>query len=505
MKKIALLALLLSAVNAKAQPTYPGEGDVLNYRLAGFTAAKQANAAKYLFEVAEYTTNNKGKDIPVNVLQQMSDSNRAILMLPAFDRGYIWRVNYLDAKEKIIGTTPYIHFRTGKYPTIDTGKYRLAILDSATHHDDLFIIMDFSSVIYDLKGNAVWYLPDVPLIPEKNLEMRCIQPTRDGTFTATCNLDAFELSYNGQLLWQAPNDGKVNGTNKENYHHEVVKLSNGNYMMAGFGFSMEKVPEHQNKWSAVPDSGKLEKRADGYYRRIKTDNIIEYNKNKDVVWQWRALDHFSHDEFFQKRAHGSNIDMHMNAFFFDEPNQVLYISFRNTDEILKVAYPSGKILKRFGAVWINDSTMSEDRLFHGQHCITRENDGKILLFNNNTNRDFPKRSVATPVSHIAVFRETNDKNGLAPVWDFPCDIDTNASTYCATGGSVTRLDDGCILANMGSAGRIFIVTPDKKIAWNAIAYTGDGNNTWHLLGQYRVNFITRKQLEKFVFAGMPQR
>lgn len=495
-----LLFTILLTKNGLAQ-IFPAEGDVLNYRLAGFTTIKDTKAEKYIFEISEYELQPDGKIKETWAIQQTSDSFRTIAMLPGFASTCRWRVTLEDKRGKKIYTTDYVNFTTGKYPTIDTSKYRLRIIDSATHHDDLFVIIDNSFVIYDLKGIPVWYLPDVPLKAGKDIEMRCIKPTKDGTFTAVGDLEAFEFDYNGKTTWKGPNDGKVNGSDKENYHHEMVKLRNGNYLVAGLGFSMEKIPPSTDKQSMrMIDSGKIKKRADGYYRRIRTDNLIEYNSKNEVVWSWRALDHFDHNEFFQVREHGVNIDMHMNSFFFDEDRNVIYATFRNTDELIKIEYPSGKILARYKDIWIDDTTKSENTLFRGQHCVVVGADKRLYLYDNNTSRIHPKSpSYNSTISHICIFSETATKTGLKKDWNFSCDVDSQTAWYNGSGGSVCVLDDGCILAGMGDASRAFIVTPNKNVAWNAIIENGDGNDVWYLLKPYRVNYITRKELESFIF------
>ncbi|MCB0697824.1 MAG: aryl-sulfate sulfotransferase, partial [Chitinophagaceae bacterium] len=198
---------------------------------------------------------------------------------------------------------------------------------------------------------------------------------------------------------------------------------------------------------------------------------------------------------------GLNTDMHLNAFDFDEKNKVIYMSFRNTNEIVKIAYPSGKILNRYGDIWINDSTLSDKRMFYGQHCVRKSDNGRLYMFNNNSNpmllMSGPERMKS--VSKVSVFEEDSSKSGLKKVWEFTCDIDTFAEAHGGAGGSVEELPDGCLLVSMGSASRIFIVDPKKKLVWNVLPQSGDANNNWYPLGQYRATYLTREELEKFIF------
>lgn len=486
-----ICCLLSAAVYSQIRP---GEGDILNYRLTGFSVPANDKAVAYHFEVSEYEILNNVETF-INITRQQSDSNCTIIMLPSFGKQYAWRVTYINQKGKVLKTTPYYHFSTGTYVTIDSSKYRMLVIDTATHHDDIFIISDNISVIYDLKGNPVWYLPDVELLKQKDMQLRCLKPTKDGTFTAVSDLEAFELDYNGKIVWQAPNDGKVSGNAKESYHHEFTKLDNGHYMVAGFQSTMEKIPADYKLKPGMIQPGIIEERSDGLYRKTKSDNLIEYDKNKNVVWKWKSLEHFELKDFFRRSAKGINIEMHMNAFWFDQQNNVIYISFRNNNEIVKIEYPSGKILNKYGSnTDINDK--GNNRLFYGQHNIIAANN-RLYLFNNNSYNHIRTGEPEHKISHISVFEELPGGK-LKNVWDFPCNIDTYADAYGVGGGSISLLDDGCILAGTGSASRAFIVSPEKKIVWNAVLQAVEGTN-WTPLGPYRVNYITRKDLEKFIF------
>ncbi len=503
MCRFILITFCILFANQTIAQEFPKENDTLNYRLAGFCTQPMANAKHYLFEIADPALPQK-QSLPAVILSKKSDTSRAVILLPSFDKEYMWRVKYLNKKSKVIKTTPFIRFRTGYYTTIDTNLYRMLIFDSATR-DDIYLVMDYTTVIYNLKGEPVWYLPGINLVPDKNMQMRDVKPTHDGTFTATSHFGAYEFNYNGKKLWEAPNDGKVSGDTSEAYHHEFTKLKSGNYMVAAAQKKDMKIPSAYKIKQEFIESGLFTKRGDNYYREVPTDNLIEYNSSGEVVWYWKATEHFTEADFIRTRDYGANsldVDMHLNSFFFDEENKVVYLSFRNMDEIVKIEYPSGKILKRYGAIWLNDSTKSDQRLFYGQHCIYKTPNGRIYLFNNNTNRKLmmdEKARENTP-SHVCILEETATKTGMKKIFDFSCDIDTNAKKHGGAGGSVAVLADGAMLVNMGSAGRVFIVGEDKKIILNALPQSADANRNWYNLGQYRVNFINKTDIEKFIFS-----
>lgn len=505
-KKVALLVCCVLAIipNTVIAQLFPNEGDTLNYRLAGFSALPHDKAVRYRFEIADPDAPLVNFQ-PAVIASTLADTYRAIITLPAFNKSYLWRVSYIGKRNKLIASTPYISFSTGYYPSIDSNLFRLKILDSANHHHDVFFIVDYTAVIYDINGSPVWSLPGISLAHDKTLNVRDIKSTNDGTFTATSNHTAYEFDYNGKIIWQAPDDGKVNGDTSEYYHHEFTKLSSGNYMVAGMQHILLEVPK-EKLTEIQKQSDLFEIRNGRFYRRIPTDNLIEYNSKKEVVWSWKAADHFGEQDFFRSgdyTAFGLSLDLHLNSFYFDEKERVIYISFRNLNQVIKIEYPSGRIIRRYGAVWLNDGTKDEDSLFYGQHCVFKK-DEKIYLFNNNTN----KKGMITDstkwnnISHVSIFNENDTKTGLHKSWDISCDIDTQTSWHGGAGGSVAPMDDGCILVSMGSAGRIFIVDKNKRIVWNTIPQGADGGRNWYTIGPYRVNFINKSELEKIIMVPL---
>lgn len=500
MRNIYLLTILLFACGLYTYgQTFPAEGSVLNYRLAGFTTEPDSKAAYYHFEVARIQNEEVGEVI----ISQTENTHKAIITLPAFGENYAWRATLLNQKKKTIKKTSYIRFKTGQYVTVDTNQYKLIIVNNDVADSDLYVLMDYTTVIYNLKGEALWYLPDIKPVDDKHLQMRDVKATPFGTLTATTHSGAFEFDYNGKVLWQAPNTGEVSGDTSENYHHEFSRLDNGNYMVAGAGTRHMKVPENYKIKPEFIASGLFEKREDGYYRTVPTDNLIEYNSKKEVVWSWKSIDHFGVQDFFRQRNYGSNgldVDMHMNSFHFNEKDSTIYLSFRNMDEIVKIAYPSGKIMNRYGEIK-GDSSKRDEHLFYGQHCIGRNNNGDIYIFDNNTNRKLMMTDSgrASVVSRALILKETESENGVDITWSFSCNIDTLTDKHGAAGGSLDVLPNGNILVSMGSAGRLFIVTPDKKVVWNALPMSGDVNNNWYKIGPYRARILTKKQIEKIIY------
>lgn len=501
---IFLVLILLVFLGGKSSAQIiPKDYDTLNYRLVGFSVPENTEANLYQLEVYDYLAQDDG-DIETLVVKKSSKSNRFIEVVPEFGRNYRWRVKYIH-KMKVVDSTEYHYFSTGYSPVVDTNKFRMKIIKPANVAEDMYIMVDYISVLYDLQGNPLWYLPDITVAKDKAIQMRDVKATHDGTFTAASGMGAYEFDYNANRLWVAPNDGKVSGDTTEYYHHEFTKLSNGHYMICGHKNVYMQLPA--DKLNEKSMSSKLvEKGDDGnYYIKAKTGTLIEYDSKGNVVWRWLSEDHFSKKYFFRESRFlsGINTDMHLNGFEFDEKNSVIYMSYRNTNQVVKIAYPSGKILGYYGMDIENETSEEGPSPFYGQHCIRKAADGRLYLFNNNTQKFDLGSNVTEPernTSYVTIFEEGGTEYGGIKVdWEFSCDIDSYALAGAGAGGSVYMLDDKSVLTSMGGASRIFIVSPEKEILWNVIPESSDANGNWQSLGQYRTSYIYKKDIEKYIF------
>lgn len=89
-----------------------------------------------------------------------------------------------------------------------------------------------------MNGKPVWYLP--AQLAENN-NVRDIKLTRHGTITYVIDeLGVYETNYNGNIVWQGPNNGVVSKDRLEHYHHEFTRLNNGDYMALAQNFQYWK-------------------------------------------------------------------------------------------------------------------------------------------------------------------------------------------------------------------------------------------------------------------------
>ena len=500
--QFVIIPIFLNALSAQI---IPKNHDTLNYRLVGFSFPANKNATAYQLELysnsATTDKNTKADKAGMLIFSKQYTENQVIETVPEFNKSYKWRVLY-KKKNTFIDSSDYFFFRTGYSVTIDSSKYRIKIIKNSLGNDNQLFILDFISVMYGTDGQPLWYLPDIPLVTDKNIQIRDLKPTIDGTFTAVSSIGAYEFDYNGNVIWRAPNNGKISGDTSEFYHHEFTKLSSRNYMVCGRENAIRKIPSFDHiKIDTLINRGTIIKNNDGGYSiNITAGTLIEYDSNGNIVWHWKSSVHCSDSDFFRKsrRPSGVNTDMHLNSFWFDETNKFIYLSFRNTNEIMKIEYPAGTIIARYNGVSPNGGN-----LYLGQHSIRKTADGKLYLFNNNLkmadfSNDLNYKNQQT--SYITILEETTGPDAhLKKLWEYSCDIDTFALPGAGVGGSVEMLPDNSILASMGAAGRIFIVTQDKRLLYNSVPQAKDENGKWGFIGQYRTSSLRKEELKKFIF------
>jgi hypothetical protein len=168
--------------------------------------------------------------------------------------------------------------------------------------------------------------------------------------------------------------------------------------------------------------------------------IQELDKNKNVIFQWRAIDHFNMTDGLGTTLTGASVDpFHCNAIEMDQDGNIL-LSTRYLSEITKIDIETGNIIWRLGGInnqfdFVNDTTG-----FSWQHDIIRLPNGDITLMDNGNQHDPPfSRAVEYKLDEI-------DKTATL-VWQFRHTPDvSNPFT-----GSVQRLTDGNTLIGWGGA------------------------------------------------------
>lgn len=498
-KALSILFFLAISLKGSSQ-VFPVEGSAVNYRIVGFSYQQLPKAAEYKIEIAKGSY-SKADSFKRNIINSVvTKEQRKILEVPVFGEQYTWRVVYGSKQKK--DSTPLYHFRTRAHEHVDTNKLHLRILQPAAKQisKDYYVAVDAGGVIYDLMGNPVWFIPDTNGIGGY---VGALKFTKDSTITFLYGKINCEINYNADILWKTPNTGKVSGDTLggELYHHEFTKLSNGHFMGLGTQmFASKQIITPDTTFFAfanIRDSiGK------NNYKIGKYGTIIEYDQQGNVVWSWKTLDYLMGTDFSYYRSSDSErrFDAHDNAFFFDEKNKCIYLGFRNLSRILKIDYPSGKVLATYGEIFKPGTVSTATGVLCNQHSINKTKEGYLYIFNNHscTGRD----SLPT----VVILKEPEAPGGsFKKIWEYTCTIDTLYPPYTpkifASGGNAVELPDNSFFVCMGGAySKMFIVTRDKKILWNALPERFmESDNKWTNSHEYRVNIISRKDLEGLIW------
>jgi len=518
-KLYGLITLLLSISTGLIAQVFPKEGSNLNYRIIGFSFPDQQKAVKYQVRIAPAYYNNQDSFLRKITLTFNSTTNRIIETVPAFGTQYTWRVTYFSGNGATVNS-PLYHFSTGTIPAVNTSETRLRITNKAKKYASAYILTDDVNVMYDMKGNPVWYLPVIKQEDSIVLLGRDIKLSPRGTITFLANMNIYEVNYDGKILWQGPEKGIINKKNTADYyHHQLSRLNNGHYMALISPFS----PAVQNnKWESSDRSSYSP------LQRASFGSIAEYDSTGKVVWSWQSFSYFRnfspqqlesyfYDEDKQVR---SSVDVHLNAFYFDEKESVVYLSFKNISTIIKVKYPEGKVLAAYGNLSQPPGATLQNSLFCGQHSCNISVDGDLYLFNNNT------CNASSPPTVVKMKLPATANDTLKKIWEYQCSFFEKSSdgtgfshfpttinaaqnkgkalftTKFTAGGNVTELPDRSMFISIsGNSGRALIVGPDHNIIWSAVSERyASGNKKWLANDLYRISIIpSPKDLEQLIW------
>ena len=490
---------------------FPAEGSKLNYRVVGLSFLSKKGADNYVIQIA--TGNCNSIDSFNNNIVRTIDSkkNKTIVEVPSFGCNYTWRVTYNIGKKNFPEKTLH-HFST--LPLPETGKQRrLRVLQPVDkNHKDAYVFLDSYKELFDMNGEPVWFISDDTSGNAGKLTgglIRDLKISPQGTITFLGeNQGGYEINYNDDLLWKTPDDGKVSGEKTESFHHEFTRLSNGHYMILGqeTGLWNHRLPSPDSSFEIIPLSAKVKRGANAQETQVPLGTVIEYDQDGNVVWYWKSSDYFRHSDIYY---HKEGITVHENAFFFDEKNKAIYVSFRDISRIVKVKYPEGNVIDVYGENFTKNSGRTTNELFYFQHSVRKSNKGYLYLYDNNTliAGNFPK---------ILKLEEPQTPGGdLKEIWEYDCtgegvlpeedhqlnkkSPDKNHIYDFQSGGNVIELPDDCFFVNMsGKYDKVFILNPNKEILWSAIPEEWDSKG-WHITPQYRASIISNKEMEALVW------
>ncbi len=492
-----LTLLLLLATHTLLAQTFPGERGKLNYRLIGFILEDLPTTAKYEIEVATDSVSTEAAFKKNRIVHQAGATCKMLAEVPAFGKRYTWRGTYTDNKGKAVKTA-FIHFSTLPGATVDTSNIRLRVTLPATTYKDAYVFSDITRAMYNMKGEPVWFLPQMGNAGPDKTVVRDLKLSPRGTITLLLNDHPYEIDYNGLVMWDGPDNGKVSGGVKENYHHEFTRLADGNYVVMGTETLRCRLNPAKDSLPVIASGGAAADTTQGVYRRIPFGTIIEYTPYNEVAWSWKASDFFrqaSLQPYIKPSMHG--YALHENAFFMDKANGALYVSSKHYSLVIKINYPE----KTLAGIYGSKAASQQPGLFCEQHSCRISQKGYLYLFNNN-------ECNPEDVPSVAMYSEDSlAEGGLQKVWEYKCPVkavykESRKKFAATTGGNVAELPDNSIFASLCTPySNMFIVNQDKKLLWEAVLEKKEQvSGQWEPLPQYRASIVASPtELNKLIF------
>ena len=493
-----LLIFLMVSLGLQAQ-VLPKEGSVLNFRLAGFTTGAGRDSNGYILEIAKgyFNSSDSFKKRVFKVVNSKTD--RFFIELPSFGTPYTWRIS--TAHNTASATKAVLHhFSTGVVPNVDTAIARLRILKSAVAYQGAYVFVESSKALYNMDGAPVWYLPSN--FGDEQKKIRDFKLTPQATITFLSGDMIYEVNGNGSKLWQGPNKGEVSGDTAEFYHNEFTRMPNGHYWALGRE-NVTVASELPRRYEMKPLALDPKKKPDSTNSMRVTlpfATLIEYDENGKIVWSWRAAKYYAaNDRYFYKvKGELAGLDFHDNAFYFDNNNKVIYLSFKNTSSVVEIGYPEGNVIRSIGELSKPYASTRIGTLFTGQHNCGISRKGYLMIFNNND---------TIGVTQPSVQLWQVPKSGSLPakkIWEYRCTIEDPAPFaarqnfsgvfYQTSGGSVMDISDSSLFVCMNDVySKMFIINLNKEILWSGVAETWNSEEKrWQTSTQYRSSIVTDK-------------
>lgn len=437
---------------------FPQDGAVLNFTHILFDFETQLNTTEYELQIA------MDKNDFNQTLVFSKKINKPTYLVEdtilSFGGTYFWRVNYYEKGKK----THVSYIRKFKIHLPDfllKTQQEINIKKNLKgQHLGGYIFIDSYGILINRAGKIVWYHPHY--ITKKKLkrdlnreQFRVLMLQKNGNLLFLSKHERFpvlvqafnemyETTIDGEEIWHAPDDGAISGKRLEYYHHDFYKTSYGNYIIMG----ESRIPKlHPEKGDTI---------------KSRNLTLIEYNSRGNVVWAWESNQEYFKDKQYLEKNIVVDDPTHANALFYDEKNDLIYVSFRNISQILKLKKSTKEVLDTYGKKHQHIGARTGDGIFYYQHAPKIINEDTMIIFNNMFG-DPVKTDVNSKIT-ILKLPKTNE-DAIEIVWEYELNYhDHIGDIYHAhRKGDVDVLSNGNILAALGSVPYVIELAGDTPV------------------------------------------
>lgn len=242
-----------------------------------------------------------------------------------------------------------------------------------------------------------------------------------------------ELDWNSKVLWEYKDDLMT---------HSFDVLPNGSIVY--------------DRWEKAPEDF-TEKVVGGFPKNVIpvwTNSVVEVNRDKKKVWEWQMPDHLNPEEFKLAAATPKWDWAHVNSVKYVADNPINHkpaflVSARHLSTAMFIDIESKDVLWR-----------SPAGMFSYQHDATYLSNGHVMVFDNGFNRED-----GNPILLSRVVEVDPLTNHIAWEYKGGDSLGEQAALESSIMGGANRLPNGNTLITISTQGKIFEVTPDKKVVW----------------------------------------
>lgn len=291
-----------------------------------------------------------------------------------------------------------------------------------------------SAVIIDHLGNIVWYQPfkkgvKVSHWTDKQTVLCIVGPE---AIPSSGGDEIVEVNMAGETVMQLQ-QGK--GDMDKLVHHEVNKDDSGNIYALTFD---KRVMDLSSVGGAKNDT-------------VHADGIVVFDPKGKKIWEWSAIDYLEPLKDPAILKHKKDM-VHANSVFKLKDGDFL-VSFRDLNQVWRVAYPSGKLVWKFGDN--GDYPLDSLDHFSAQHFAHINQDNQLMILDNGIKR----KQTRAMAFNINAENKTANKQ---------LDIDLPKEYYSTAKGNASIFNNNQVLFSLTDP-RCFLITDRKgEILWKVL-------------------------------------
>lgn len=432
MKKIIFIISLVTIMYS--QNIIPNQSSILNHTQIFFKWPQISHSASYQIKIY----NNE--DIYISY----SNKNSVILDNFNWDSLYFWEVCGFDEFENMIDCSEQFTFTISSLPNNYPDTVNILANDSLQYKLGITVV-DYESLGFSVAlnqmGTPVWFANPNNF---DNSKIWASEFLSNGNILGFSPGRGYEFDLNSNIIFETPDIFPM--------HHWIHKTKNNSYFFINAETQFKNCPIEcsDDMPSIIPWQG---------------DKFIEIDKDGNILWEWSSFDYIDENEYdpIWVEAYISSWNFggspsfdwtHSNSIFYDDIDDIVYVSIRNLSRIIAIDYSSKEILWNLGnSNFMNEIFFEDDFAFSHQHSVQKALNNSLIFFDNGRNH----------VPELSRCVEIEFNNNTPEIsWDYMLP-DTMLTL---SRGECDRLSNSNTLITAGRTGNILEINYQNEIVWH---------------------------------------